>query len=113
MRNCPWTDGEYNQEMYEKNVQLWCLYNNELPVNNPNRIIPEVRGVTLQGQLYERAIHLYNGISDHIIASKDGAEGNCNNLHKRNDLLTVSTSVDGFNTLLNTTRHTNETFRSF
>ena len=100
MRSCPWTDGKGNQEQYVLQVRRWSKYHDALPDNNSNKIPSELRGLTLQAQLFDRAIDLCRGISDDVIASETAVDEICKALHKRDAISVVSCLFEDFEKLL-------------
>jgi len=76
-KNCPWTDGTGNQEIYASAVAKWSLFHDKLADNNSNKIAANCRGIVLEANLYGRAKDICRFLTHDQLTANDGAQKNC------------------------------------
>lgn len=113
LRNCPWTDGRGNQELYASAVEMWSSYDDFLADSNSNKISNNIRGLTLRAQLCDRAIDLCRSIPNEDLLTKDGADKIVAALYKSGPLSAVSHLFHDFSFLLETKCSNTESFKNF
>lgn len=74
IRKVPLTAGRGVQSRHERSVMFWKKYHAQLSATNPNKIPPELQGILLQSQLYDRAQDLVRSVPEADVSSKEGAE---------------------------------------
>ena len=113
LRNPPWTDGRGNQEEYYRKVVAWKAMHDLLPADHNSKILPQLQGVILQSQLYGRAVDLVSKVTDAQLQGDNGALYIARAIYKTDPLSALTDGFMKFQSVLNTRRGPNETFRNF
>ena len=113
LKNPPWTDGRGPQEQYYNAVKLWKSFHDKLPAGNSNKIPPNLQGLILQSQLYERALDLVKKIPNAKIESDTGALEVASCIHKKDVLSIVTDTFHRFLELLRTKQGDSESYKNF
>ncbi len=94
-------------------VLQWSKYHDLVPSDRAQKIPKNVRGLILQGQLFDRASDLVKAIPPHILMSDDGVFAFANAIHKFDALSATTDAFQSFLTALLCVRGTTETFTNF
>ena len=92
LRKTPWTDKKGPQDQYYQAVKLWKQFHNKFLDGNSNKIPQALQGLTLQSQLFGRALDLFKKVSPEDIESEYRALRVASAIHKH-DVLSVVTDV--------------------
>ncbi len=113
LRNVPWTDGRGDQEGYAKKVKEWAAFHDSLTDQNSNKIQKEQRGLVLHTQLYGRAEDRTRHMTIEDLQKESAVSDIIKCVYQRDPLTVVSDVYKDLETLLNTKRAANESFKNF
>lgn len=113
MRTCRWTDSRGDHEPYVSAVRRWCEYYYFFHVNNWNSKLPELHGLTLHAQLYDRAATLRQPIPGEIIGFIKGFDAIIDAFYKHDSQFILSSLYCDFSSFFATKRGSTETFQNF
>lgn len=109
----PWTDEIGPQDRYAEEVAEWLSYHDLLSDSNSNKLPKNVRGITLNSQLYGRVRDLVRSVPPGELECDEGTDHVVAAIYKRDRLTVLSDVNTDFNNVVNARRGTDKAFRNY